>query len=132
MTDPELAILTAAGGTIVAFARWAVGLWATVRREGIEAAKLAAAQTSADSERMVQALIEQARSNAELAGKLEALSDKLDTLLGLRERTPVELPRAAPNGEFGAERPPSDRGRRRAAGERPSGYRPPRPGEHDD
>lgn len=125
MTDAELALLTAAGGTLAALGRWAVGLWAAVRREDIMATKETAALQRAESGRMVEALLEQARSNATLAGKLEGLAAKLDMLLDWpRERTPVEGHCDADlESERTAER------RRRTA---PRGYRPPRPGEHDD
>jgi len=134
MTDTELATLaTAAGGALVAFCRWAVRLWATVRREAIDAAKAAAARREAfeagvaaaqraDNERMVEALLEQARSNTALAGavvgKLDQLATKLDTLVDWRDRQP-------PLDE--------DELRRRRARTAPNGVRMPRPGtNHDD
>jgi len=136
MTDPELALLGGGAGTTIvagciAFARWAMALWATVRREDIATAKETAALQRAESARMVEALLESARSNEALAGehaksiallcgKLDLLAARIDSI-GWREQTPVEIP---------ALREPSERNRLRTP---PRGsYRPPRPGEHDD
>jgi len=85
------ALITAAGGALVAFCRWAVRLWATVRREAIEAARQASAQQRADNERMVEALVGQARSNEMLAGKLELVASKLDTISARIEQEDDEL-----------------------------------------
>lgn len=135
-TELLVTIATAAGGGLVAFCRWAVRLWAAVRREGIEAAIKAAARREAfeaataaaaraDNERMVDALLEQARSNAALAGeharsttqlvgKLDQLATKLDTLVDWRDRTPAPIDdeearrrsrRTAPNGIRALSRP---------------------------
>jgi hypothetical protein len=118
------------------FARWAVQQWTTVRRETIAAAAAAAERrenfetkiaTAArtDNERMVGALLEQARSNAALAGeharsttqlvgKLDQLATKLDTLVDWRDRTPAPIDdeearrrsrRTAPNGIRALSRP---------------------------
>lgn len=117
MTEAELVTLVTAAGTAAAAGlRWAVRLWAAVRREAIAASKEAAAQQRADNERMIEALLAQARSNAELAGKLDQLATKLDTIVEWRERTPTDF-----------EEPPSRRARTN-----PHGYRPPRPGGHHD
>lgn len=103
MTDPELAVLagaiTTGGGAILAIARWAVGLWAQVRREDIEATReTAAAQRldaqrsdeaqRADGARIREALVEQAKSNAAVIGTIGKLMIKIDTLIEWRERTP--------------------------------------------
>lgn len=115
MTEAELVtLITGAGAAIVTFVRWAVRLWAAVRREAIAAGREVSAQQRADNERMIEALLAQARSNAELAGKLDQLADKLDGLW--RDR---------PAPDF--EDPPSRRARTN-----PHGYRPPRPGGHHD
>ncbi len=121
---------------LVGFGRWALKLWAEVRREGFVTAKAATDQQRADGQLMVNALLESARSNTSLAGemarsytllggKIETLSGKLDTIAVWqdRERTPVEGVPYPHRGE-----PPSERRRR----EQQSGDRPPRPGRHHD
>ena len=116
MTEAELIALITGGGTAVAAGlRWALKLWATVRREAIAATAASAAQASADHRQMIDALIAQARSMAELGGKIEALAAQLNTLVEWRERTPVD---------FADERP-----RNRT---NPHGYRPPARGGRDD
>lgn len=116
MTEAELVTLITAGGTAVAAGlRWALKLWATVRREAIAAQAAAAAQASADHRQMIDALIAQARSMAELGGRIEALGARLDTLVEWRERTPVEF---------------DDEPRRSRTN--PHGYRPPARGGRDD
>jgi hypothetical protein len=118
MNETELVtLLTAAGTAVAAGLRWALRLWATVRREAIVAAAASAAQASADHQRMVDALIEQARGMAELGGKIEALAARLDAFVERREHTPVEFDDDT--------RPPRHR-------TNPHGYRPPRPGGRDD
>lgn len=120
MTEAELVTLVTAGGTaIAAGARWALRLWATVRREAISAQQAAAAQASLDHQRMVEALIGQARSMAELGGKIDALAIKLETIADWRERTPL--------GGYAAVEPEDDTRR-----QRPHGYRPPARGGHND
>ena len=124
------------GGAVLAFCRWAIQQWAGVRRETIAAAAKAAERREtfetalataarADNERMVDALLEQARSNAALAGeharsttqlvgKLDQLATKLDTLVDWRDRTPAPMDederqrrsrRTAPNGIRAQPRP---------------------------
>ncbi|MCA1833048.1 MAG: hypothetical protein ABR520_11300 [Mycobacteriales bacterium] len=118
MTEAELVTLITAGGTAIAAGlRWALRLWATVRREAIAAAAASAAQASADHRQMIDALIAQARSMAELGGKIEALAVRLDAFIERRERTPVEFDDDT--------RPPRHR-------TNPHGYRPPRAGGRDD
>lgn len=118
MTEAELiALITAAGAAVAAGLRWALRLWATVRREAIAAQAAAAAQASADHRQMIDALIAQARSMAELGGKIESLAGRLDMLVEWRERTPVEFDDDT--------RPPRHR-------TNPHGYRPPRRGGADD
>jgi len=112
MTEPELAVVTAGGGGLAWILKWAVGLWAEVRREDITARKEAAVTAAASAKEqaaiaketnatMVSALLAQARSNEQLAGeharstlmlsgKIDALLVKLDTIAEWRERTPVE------------------------------------------
>jgi len=112
MTEPELAVVTAAGGGLAWILKWAVGLWAEVRREDIAARKDAATTAAAAAKEaavlaketnatMVAALLAQAKSNEQLAGeharstvmlsgKIDTLLTKLDTLVEWRERTPVE------------------------------------------
>lgn len=82
---------------IGAFARWAVRMWATVRREGIDADKTAATWQRADNERMVNALLESARSNTALAGKVEMLTSMIHELAPLnatrqRNTAPLGVP----------------------------------------
>jgi hypothetical protein len=104
MTESEIAgLITLGAGGVAAFARWALRLWATVRREGIASAKENSAAQRADNERMIEALVEQARSNAalaaahaDLATSVERLSQRLDRLEvrgtydEWAERTPTE------------------------------------------
>lgn len=140
MTEPELAVLGAAGGGFAWILRWAVGLWAEIRREDIKATKesraeeLASAKesrqaTREDGAKMVAALLHQAKSNEQVAagqehsttvlsGKIDTLCMKLDTLVEWRERTPVELPAV----------PSEDSKPRRQL----RGYRSPKPGDHED
>lgn len=140
MNDTTTQIIGGGGAlaAFVMFLRWAVTMWATVRREDIAATAATAAAVRADGARMVEALLAQARSNAELggtisasnvelAGRIEKLTMKLDTLVEWRERTPVEGYEAPRLGD----ETPSERSRRRAAGS-PSGYRTPKPGTHHD
>lgn len=134
-------------------ARWALNLWATVRRETMAAAIVAAAKREAfeagiaaaasrDSARMVDALLAQATAAAQLAGaqaaltaRIDQLSNKLDGIAKAQEWTPVEgmptdnVPRYRP------EETPSERSRknRRAMTPIPApGYRAPTRGGHDD
>lgn len=116
-----IGLLGTAGTALIAFLRWAVALWATVRREDISASKETAKLQREEGARMIDALLAQARSNAELGGKIEALGSKIETLVTWRDRTPV------PVDMDEIDRPPSQRSRTN-----PRGYRPPRPGEHDD
>lgn len=139
MTDAQIGILASAitGGlsALALFLRWAVGVWATVRREDILSTKETAAAQRADAARideaqradgavMRQALVEQAKSNIAVMGAIREVVLKIDTLVEWRERTPVEgYPVPAPDEH------PSERRRIRTA---PQGYRPPRPGDHHD
>ena len=123
------ALFTGGGGAaILKFLHWAISLWATIRREELTAAKQNAEAQRADGARMVEALLAQARSNAELGGaieranvmligKIENLSVRLDTIADWRERTPVE-------GVPVMRDPPSET-RRRTAAEQSRGYRAP-------
>jgi len=134
MTDGEIvtAIIGAGGaiGTgVLTLGRWLGGIWRDIRREEIAAANANASAQRAESSRMVDAMLEQARSNAtlaaahgQLAGKIDGLSHQLDSLV---ERTPVdfEVPPTKPLGRVAGDR---------RARTNPQGYRPPRPGEHDD
>lgn len=142
MPTELLALLSSAGLAIGAGLRWALRLWAEVRREQIVADKLAAeraieaqksvsAQASRDHQRMVEALVDQARSMAELGGQIHALATKLDTLVEWRERTPVEGYPRIEASELDGERPPSRPGHR-AVRTAPYGYRPPKAGDHND
>lgn len=147
-------LLTGAGGggSLLMLGRWAMKLWADVRRETIvataarqkeqiDAAKEARNEQREMNEKMVHALLEQTRSNTalehsnrELGGKLDALVRRLDDLEwrntpveGVPIADPTPIPRrASTHGD-----PPSER-RRHAAGEsspvRFPGDRPPRPG----
>lgn len=85
-----IATMFGAGG----FFTWVAKLWAQIRREEIQAKREEAAQqrahserlleqTRADNARMVEALLAQARSNAELAGRLDQLAGNLNTLIDL-------------------------------------------------
>jgi hypothetical protein len=137
MNDTALTALIGTGGgtVVIAFLRWAVTLWATIRREELEAAKANAVAQRADGSRMVEALLAQATSNAALAGslqqsnailggKLDHLSDKLDLLVDLRERTPVEMPVSH------VDESPSDRRKRLRTV--PQGHRTPKAGDHNE
>jgi hypothetical protein len=123
----------AAGAGTIAFLRWVVGVWATVRRE--ELAATAASQTAQreDNRRTVDALVQNAEGNAVVASKLDNVVGRLDQMFQPRdEYTPplgVPLQPRDPGeyGEYGAPRPPSQPRRNI----RP-GYRSPRPGERDD
>lgn len=143
MSPELLTILGTAATAVIAFARWALRLWATVRREAIEATKASAAQAveahksvaaqaSLDHQRMIEALVGQARSMAELGGKIDTLGRTLEGIAEWqRERTPVEgYPRPEPE-DLAVEVP---RGTTRARPIRtaPYGYRPPKPGDHND
>ena len=133
MTDPELAALggaiITAGGTVAAVLRWTVGQWATVRREDIAAAKESAKLKREADERAVDRQVatvdrlaasvndhtaKDLAHHAEVKQSIVRLEAKVDAALDWRERTPP---------------PPDDSQRRRT---NPHGYRPPRPGEHDD
>lgn len=75
MLDPQLiALITGLFTALMALAKWSVGQWAQVRREGF-----------AQNERMITAVVEQASSNATLTGRIDTLgvqlaqlSDRLD------------------------------------------------------
>lgn len=134
------ATLTALAGVLVPAGRWGLKLWAEVRREGIAAAiaaatrretfeTAAAAQAQATSERMIEALLEQAQSSTAMAAKLDELSRKLDHVtVDLRERTPVEpIPR--PRDETPSERRKRTRTPLQLSA---AGYRAPTRGGHDD
>lgn len=131
MTEPELAVVSAAGAGLGWIFRWAVALWATVRREEVEASKVTAAAQRAESGRMVEALLAQARSNAELGGTIERskveLAGKFDQLAAKiddwRERTPVEGVPVARDDAFTSERPASERDARRRLRTVPHGHR---------
>ncbi len=124
-------------------ARWALNLWAAVRREGIAAA------ASRDNARMVDALLAQATAAATLAGaqaalsqRIDQLSGKLDTIAKEREWTPVEIqPVERVDSEESASNraPTSDsqrsRGRLRTVPKGvplSAGWRAPRPGTNHD
>lgn len=126
MTAEELAVVTTAGGGLAWFMRWAVALWATVRREEVEASKAIAAERRAEGERMIEALLAQARSNAELGGKLDKLTLKIDTLVEWRERTPVEGVPIPRDDAFTSDRPSSERDVRRRLRTVPQGHRVPK------
>lgn len=133
------ATITGVAGLLVPLGRWALKLWAEVRREGIQAAIVsaarreafetaAAARAEATSERMIEALLEQAQSSTAMAGKLDQLSRRLDDFL--RENTPVEpIPIPRPRDDTPSER----RKRTRTPLQlQASGYRAPTRGGHDD
>jgi hypothetical protein len=83
MTDAQaiIGLITAAAGGIGVFLRWALALWATVRREEMCAAKEAAALVREDTRERTAALIEQAKANVALAERIDELGGKLDTVL---------------------------------------------------
>lgn len=144
--------ITAGAGALSVAGRWALRLWAQVRRESIVAAADAAAKREAfeaaaaaaqraDNARMVEALIEQARSNAALVGelaksnailggKLDHVAGKLDRLVEQREWTPVDGIEKQDLEDSQTRGAASRRARTPALG-RP-GYRPPRAGTHND
>lgn len=97
-----IAALAAAGAALLAFARWALGLWATIRREDISAAKDRAAldreaairvtdrQIAAIDRIAAQVSDHTARDIAAQAEVKEAvvrLEAKVDTVLDWQERT---------------------------------------------
>lgn len=100
LSDAEIGTaITALIGGLAALGRWAVRLWATVRRETIEADDKRAARQreydlegrqalNASNERMTQALIAQATSSTTLAGEIKTLREQLDRI-EWRELTPV-------------------------------------------
>lgn len=101
MTDLESgAVATGLVTALGVFARWAVRLWAQVRRETIEADDKRAAQQRqfdlegrqalhASNERMTQALIAQATAQTQLAGEISSLREQLDRIEWRSENTPV-------------------------------------------
>lgn len=86
MSDATITALAGAGTALLAaigtFLRWAVKLWADIRREAIKAESEASAHQRQHNERLLElqrqdnarmreALVEQSRSNATLVGKLD-------------------------------------------------------------
>lgn len=102
MTDTQaiISLITAAAGGIGVFLKWALGIWATIRREEMVAAKEAAALVREDNEKRTAALIEQAKANTVLAERIDELGGKLDTVLtalqGWQER-PISERRRQPH-----------------------------------
>lgn len=90
MTDAQaiISIITAAAGGIGVFLKWALGLWATVRREEMAAAKEAAALHREDNAQRTAALIEQAKANTALAERIDELGGKLDNALRVWQDAP--------------------------------------------
>lgn len=143
MTPGEIVgLITGVLGTggLGAALRWAVRLWAQVRREAIAAEKDRTGQQRADTARMVDALIANARGSAELAGeiaksnailsgKLDTVTEKIDALVEWRERTPVE---GFPLVEPPPTREPSERRTRTRTPVQSPTFRPARPGTHHD
>lgn len=74
MSETTVAFLTALVPVVGVFVRWMLRLWATVRREAI----ISAAKTA---DRNIEAILEQARSNALLAAKTDQLIDSNQALL---------------------------------------------------
>lgn len=157
LVTPGVAL--ALGGGLAGLGRWALRLWADVRRETIAAAIVAAAKreafeaaiaaaSSRDSARMVDALLAQATSSTALAGaqaaltqRIDQLSSKLDHLAKEREWTPVEgMPVERDPEESASTRAPSSdsqrgRGRLRTVPKGvplSAGWRAPRPGTNHD
>jgi hypothetical protein len=133
--------IAAISAVAVPAGRWGLKLWAEVRREEVAAAIAAAAKreafetalakdSAALSERMIEALLEQAKSSAAMAGKLDELGRKLDHVkVDVHERTPVEpipVPRP-PRDET-----PSERRKRVRTPLQLTGYRAPTHGGRDD
>lgn len=121
MTDVE--VITNGGGivAVLAFLRWAVGLWATVRREDIDATTKSATADRESGARQVDrqvAAIDRinATVNEHTTRDLEAqavvreavarVEAKFDAAIDWLERTP-------PPGDVDLDRPPSERRRRR-------------------
>lgn len=153
-------VMLALGGGLAGLGRWALNLWATVRRETIAAAIVSAAKREAfeaaiaaaasrDSARMVDALLAQATSSTTLAGaqaaltqRIDQLSHKLDGIAKDREWTPVEIQpveRVEPEESASSRAPTSDsqrsRGRLRTVPKGvplSAGWRAPRPGTNHD
>lgn len=76
-----LALISGAGIGLAALVRWCLKLWAKVRREGFEAAREAAVHQREDSKAMVQALLESARAQTELAAKIDQLPAMFELVL---------------------------------------------------
>lgn len=121
MTDGEIAtavagVLTAAGGSVLGLGRWLGGVWRDIRREEIAAAKESAAAQRAQTDRMVDAMVESSRASATLSGKVDALGDRIAHLFELY----AEPTSTKTTGRFRRERT------------NPQGFRPSRPGDHHD
>jgi len=147
VTDGEItlaaSVLSGAGIGLAAVTRWAVSLWATIRREDIAQQKENATLKREADARLVERQIQSIDRISQLvdehtAKDLAAAADvkativrveaKVDAALDWRERfTPVEMQAVDP---YAADRPPSERRDRIKTA--PHGYRPPRPGGHDD
>jgi len=153
-------VMLTIGGGLAGLGRWALRLWADVRREGVAAAVVAAAKREAfegaiaaaasrDSARMVDALLAQATAAATLASaqaaltaRIDQLSTKLDLIAKEREWTPVEgmpVERTEPEESASTRAPSSDsqrgRGRLRTVPKGvplSAGWRAPRPGTNHD
>lgn len=133
MTDGEITIATSlmsgAGIGLAAVTRWAVALWATIRREDIAATKESATLKREQDARLVErqiatidrvAIMVDEHTARDLAAQAEVKQAivRLEAKFDARdwyERTPA---------------PPEDNSQRRRTS--PQGYRPPRPGGHDD
>lgn len=160
MNDTALNAIAGTGGigaalvTLFLFARWVVTLWATIRREELAAAKENSANQRADGLRMTEALLTQARSNAELAGafqrsnaelaasversnaelvnRVDQLWTRLDTIFEWRQRTPVEGVPIPGDEPIRRDSPSEQRRKQQRMQTSPRGYRPPVPGPHHD
>jgi len=91
MTDTEFGAIIAAigalGAGLLELLRRALRVWSQLRREELEIRKEDAVRRREDNERSIDALVEQAKSNAQLVERLDALSEKVYATMEFRERT---------------------------------------------
>lgn len=122
MLDPQIIALIASLFTaLLAFAKWAVGQWSTVRREDF-----------AQSERMIAALVAQAASNEALRAEIAALRYQLDA--GFESISKVNAVPKEIRKEVRDTYPPPPRVPRERVATSPTGHqiREPRRGSHHD
>ena len=75
MSETAVAFLTTLVPVVGVFLRWALRLWASVRREAIAA-------SVESSRRGIEAMMEQAKSNVLVAARTDQLADSNQMLIG--------------------------------------------------